>query len=293
MKFHTANRIRARLCISFLILSFAGLAREPEKTFAIVDGGVERSEDAPNVPADFRFLPGDYVYFTFYIAGFATKTNEETNVRTMSLEYEVTPEDANNVPLAESATGKIQDRLGTEDKNWIPKRRASFLLPSYVGAGIFKVHVEAKDSIGQTQASRDFPFLIGGVNVGNPASIQAEDFAFLRSEMEERPLDLPAYSPGDTVWARFDMVGFKHGQGNEYKLSYGISISRPDGKHFLEEKDAARIASESFYPAQFIPGELQIATPKNAEHGSYLLTLTVRDLIANQSFDLKRSFTIE
>jgi hypothetical protein len=270
-----------------------GVAREGEKTLAVIDGGIQRSEDAPYVPGDFQFLPGDYVYFTFHIAGFATKANGATEIRSLSLEYEVTPEDKNHIALTEPVNGKIADDLSTEDKNWTPKRRASFLLPSYVAAGEFVVHVVVRDLIGKVEATRDYPFSIGGVHVEAAPSIQAESFDFLRHQDDEKALDLPAYAPGDTVWARFEMVGFKHEAGNRYRLSYGVSILRPDGKTFLDQPNAARIASDSYYPAQFVPGELQLSTPKDAQRGSYQLTLTVRDLIANQTFDLKRVFTIE
>jgi uncharacterized protein YfaS (alpha-2-macroglobulin family) len=89
------------------------------------------------------------------------------------------------------------------------------------------------------------------------------------------------------------MVGFRYEPGNKYKLSYGVKVLRPDGKTFLDDPRAAQIVSESFYPAQFVPGEVQINTPKNALRGSYELTLTVRDMVGNQSFSLKRTFSIE
>ena len=274
-------------------MSSIGSARQADNPLAIVDAGVQRSEDAPYVPKSFEFLPGEYVYFTFHITGFATRRNETTEVKSVSLEYEVTPQDANHVALTESAKDKITGDLSTEDKNWTPKRRASFLLPSYVAAGDFHIHVVVRDLIAKTEAVRDYPFQMGGVHITSAASIQAESFEFLRNQEDSAALDLPAYAPGDTVWARFQMVGFKNDPGNTYKLSYGIKILRPDGKTFLDEPRAANISSDSFYPAQFVPGELQITTPKNAERGAYSLTLTIRDLEANQSFDLKRRFTIE
>ena len=100
-----------------------------------------------------------------------------------------------------------------------------------------------------------------------------EDFDFLRHQEDANGLELPAYAPGDTVWGRFQMIGFKNETGNKYKLAYGIKVVRPDGKSFLDEPKAAQIASASFYPAQFVPGELQITTPKDAARGSYELTL--------------------
>ena len=293
MASHRVYRLLASVCLCLLIVSPTGQAHDGDNPLAIVDGGVQRSEDAPFAPRDFEFLPGEYVYFTFRIAGFKTKANETTETKSLSLEYEVTPMDANHVALTAPDLGKITGDLSSEDKNWTPKRRTSFLLPSYVAAGAFSIHVVVRDLFAKTEAARDYPFQMGGLHIGAAPAIRAESLEFLRNEDDANALDLPAYAPGDTVWARFEMIGFRNGDGNKYRLSYGVKVLRPDGKLFLDEPKAAQIASDSFYPAQFVPGALQITTPKNAAHGSYELTLTVRDLVANQTFDLKRAFTIE
>jgi hypothetical protein len=260
---------------------------------AIIDAGVERSEDAPYVPKDFQFLPGEYVYFTFHISGFGSKLNEKAETKAISLEYELTPQDSHRVALTDPVKGVIQEDLGKEDKNWTPKRRASFLLPSFVAAGPFFIHVVVKDLIAKTETARDFPFQMGGVQVVDGSSLRVQSFQFLRSQDDAAALDLPAYAPGDTVWARFQMIGFKYEAGNKYKLSYGLKILRPDGKVFLDDPKAAQISSDSFYPAPYVPGDLQVTTPKNATRGTYQLTLTIRDEVGGQSFDLKQTFTIE
>jgi hypothetical protein len=293
MSIHNLHRLAVAFCLACLIVSPNSAAHDAGHALTILEGGVQRSEDAPYVPKTFQFLPGEYVYFTFHIAGFATTKNETTEIKSLSLEYEVTPMDANHLALTESEKGKITVDLASEDKNWTPKRRASFLLPSYVAAGEFYIHVVVRDLIAKTEAVRDYPFQLGGIQIGAASAIQAESFAFLRNEDDANALDLPAFAPGDTVWARFQMIGFKMESGNKYRLEYGIKILRPDGKTFLDEPKAAQVESDSFYPAQFVPGQLQITTPKNAAHGTYVLTLTVRDLVANQSFNLKRTFTIE
>jgi hypothetical protein len=266
---------------------------DTEKSLAVIDAGVERSEDSPYVPKDFQFLPGEYVYFKFHIAGFATKLNEKTEVKSLQLQYEVTAQDARGIALTEPLNGSIEADLSKEDKNWIPKRRASFLLPSFVAAGQFNIHVAVKDLVGKTETVRDVPFQIGGVHVGDAASIQAERLEFFRHQDDPGALDLPAYTPGDTIWARFQMIGFKYEAANKYRLSYGLKVLRPDGKVFLDAPEAAQISSDSFYPAPYVPGDLQITTPKDSPRGTYQLMLTVRDLVANQSFNLKRTFTIE
>lgn len=260
---------------------------------AIVDAGIEASEDAPFVPAGYSFLPGDYLYFTFQIAGFTAHSLNRGEVRTISLTYKVVPQDANGVPLTEPVTDSIKAELNNEDKNWTPKRRTSFLLPSYLAAGDFRVRVEALDEFGKVEITKDFPFHMGGVHIEGLPSLNVQHFEFLRHEDDRQPLDIPAYSPGDVVFARFDMAGFKLAGDNTYSLEYGLAITQPNGKPFLDAPHAADLKASSFYPAQFLPGVIHITTPPNSVKGTYLLTLTVHDLNGNTKYETKKSFSIE
>lgn len=264
-----------------------------EPSLAIVDAGVQQSEDAPFVSGDYRFLPGDYLYFTFQIAGFAIRSEERDEVHKIALTYEVTPQDANGVALVETCSGKVQTELSPEDKHWLPKRQVSFLIPSFVAAGNFRVHVRVKDLVASAEASRDFPFRIGGIQIQHSDSIAIQNFRFFRKEGDREPLEVPAYSPGDTVYANFDMVGFKTDSQNRYHLSYGLTVFRPDGKPFLEAPQAADLDASSFYPAQFVPGVINLNTTPDTSRGEYIIVLTVRDALANTTSEIKRAFTIE
>jgi len=264
-----------------------------ESPLQIVEAGAERSEDAPFVSSDFHFLPGDYVYFQFQVAGYAIQSKSGGEARRMSLTYEVTPRDGKAVALAPPITGEIKDELNAEDKNWIPKRRASFLLPSFVAAGDYYLHFAVKDLIGNTSIERDVPFHIGGVVVVPLANLSVQDFQFLRKEDDNEALEVPAFSPGDTVYARFNITGFKLAPGNQYHLAYGLTVSRPDGKLYLNEASAADLSDHSYYPVPFVPGNIAVTTTRAAARGEYVLSLTVRDLTGSQTYQLKRVFTVE
>jgi hypothetical protein len=279
-----------------LILRPVALAQEEvqsQSKLAIVAAGVASAEDAPFVASDYKFLPGDYVYFSFQIAGFAISSFERNEVHKISLTYAVAPQDSSGVPLTEPATGSIHEEVNAEDKNWTPKRRVSFLLPSYVASGSFRVHVTVHDLYGKAEVSKDFPFQIGGVEITPSESIDVQHFRFFRREDDREPLDVPAYSPGDAVFARFHMAGFKLGPGNAYALEYGLSVIQPNGKVFLDAPHAAELRAGSFYPAQFLPGTLRIGTPPNSAKGGYMVKLTVHDLIANKTYETVKSFSIE
>ena len=279
--------------LAFALLSFGQEAEAPHSNLAVVQAGVEQSEDAPFVPSDYVFLPGDYLYFTFQIAGFAIQSLNRDEVHKISLSYQVMPEDAQGVPITEPMSDTIQAELNSEDKNWTPKRRVSFLLPSYIMSGDFHVHLQVKDLVGKTETVKDFSFHVGGVHIEPSGSINVQHFHFLRRETDREPLDIPAYSPCDTIFARFDMAGFKLASENTYQLEYGLTVIQPNGKAFLDAPRAAELKASSFYPAQFLPGTIRINTPPNSAKGEYVLTLTVRDLIAGTKYETKKSFSIE
>ena len=282
--------------ISAFLILFSDSARfvfAAESSLAIVGASVQQSEDSPPVPSDYRFLPGDYLYFTFQISGFAIRSEKRGELRRISLEYEATPEDANGVALTPPSSGVIETEITDQDKNWTPKRRTSFLIPSFIAAGEFRVHVRVKDRTANTETSLDTPFRVGGLEVRPTASLTVQNFVFFRGEEDREPLKLPAYSPGDTVYVRFDMTGFKTGAQNQYHLSYGVTVLRPDGKTFIDEAKAAELLSDSFYPAQYVPGVLNLRTSPGAPHGEYLIVLTVQDVLAGSSSQVKKAFSIE
>jgi hypothetical protein len=198
------------------------------------------------------------------------------------------------VALAPAVTGKIDDEIGREDKNWLPKRRASFLLPSYIGAGSYLIKVTVEDNAAKNQVTKAFEFNVDGPKIEQLGRLSVQNFRFLRDEQDGPGLQVPDYRPGDTVWGRFDMCGFKTNPDNSVELQYGISVTRADGKVIYEQKVAAdQKVAGLFYPPQFIPGVLSVSTTSDLLHGEYTLAVHVRDLIGKQSSDFQQKFRIE
>ncbi len=294
---HTHLNSRFRIVLVGMVAVAAAFSAscyaDAENSLAVVNAVLSSSEDGPAVSSDYRFLPGDTIYFSFEIAGFAVHTENNGEIKKISLSYEITAQDDAGKPLADPANGGIQTDLSPEDKNWVPKRRASFLLPSYVAAGSFHIHAAVKDLFARTETTRDFPFLLGGVQLTPASSVTIENFRFLRSENDTEPLNVPAYSPGDTVYARFEMTGFQIGPDNHPHVAYGVTVLDPNGKAFLRDPEAAGLDSGGTYPAQFIPGNIALKMDKNNAHGQYSVVVKAHDLLAKQTYELKQSFSIE
>src|SRR4051812_7267737 len=283
-------RLRSYALLTFLFLPTLG---KPDESLAIIEAGVQNSEDAPFVPSDYRFQPGEFVYTTFQIAGFQVQAGTEEQPRKISLTYKVTAEDASGIALCLPVSDNVQVELNAEDKNWTPKRRASFLMPSFVAAGQFQIHIVVRDLIAKTETSKLVPFRIGGVTVPRSGTLDVQDFQFLRRENDRQALEVPAYSAGDSVFARFIITGFKVGEKNGYHVSYELLVTRPDGKPYLDRPNAAELAAESFYPPQYLPGELALTTSRDSPKGSYIVLLRVRDKVANTLKEVRFPFTIE
>ncbi len=281
------------MIVAGLELFSPSLCAAPESSLAVINAGVSSSEDAPFVSTGYRFLPGDYLYFAFEIAGFAIRSENQGETKKIYLQYQVLIQDNDGRDLAAPVSDEIKTELSPEDKNWVPKRRASFLLPSFLSSGPLRVRAVVKDLFANTETSRDFEFFVGGVAVQPAGAVTVENFRFLRNQNDTEPLSVPAYSPGDTVYARFEIVGFRNAPGNEHHIAYGVTVLGPEGKAIIQDPNAADLQAGSFYPAQFVPGNIALKIDKNNPHGAYVVVLIVRDLVAHQQFELKQAFSIE
>jgi len=264
-----------------------------ESELAVINPIISTAEDGPQISAATKFLPGDYVYVRFELAGFAIQTAGDGQASKISLQYRVVPEDKQKRPLAEAVSDEIVTELSPEDKNWVPKRRVSFLLPSFLAAGTYHLQLSVHDVFGRKDATREVPFEIGGVTVNEAGSITIENFHFFRSENDTEPLEVAAFSAGDTIYARFDLMGFGHTSDNGHHVAYGVTVLDPNGKAFIQDPHAADLNSTAFYPAQFVPGNLALKLAKSSIRGKYTVLLKARDLVAGQEYEVKKMFDIE
>lgn len=282
---------RGCLPLALLLLFRTGISGAAD-TLAVVNAGIEQEDNGALAPHDYRFLPGDPLYVVFEMAGFHVNYNEEKDTRNISLTWEVSVADEAGVPLAPPQGGNIKTGLSAEDKKWLPKRRAQFDLPRLIVAGKYHVHIAVKDLLGNTEAAKDLPFLIGGRNVERTSTLGAQDIQFARSDGGP-PLSLPAYQAGDSIFLRFDITGFANSPTHEYRVGYRFDVLGPDGKAFVHQPEPVFLSGNSFYPAQFVPVNFAIDTPAKSARGQYTVVLNITDELSNQSSTAKCEFTIE
>jgi hypothetical protein len=95
------------------------------------------------------------------------------------------------------------------------------------------------------------------------------------------------------MWARFDIIGFKYGDGNAVDVSYGVTLLAPGGKVLWSQPDAAFDKSQSFYPKRYVPGAMSLNLQPNIRPGEYTMVVTARDQIGNQTCESREVFRIE
>jgi hypothetical protein len=257
-----------------------------------IDGaGVQAVEDGPFVPADHVFGPGESVYFTFEAADYRIQRSGET--RRIKLDYSIRLVDSEGALLAPEETGEIDDELSEQDKDWRPKRRAVFVLPSYLAAGQARLTLTLNDRVAKSTAKHAWALRLGGEKLTKSEALGIQLFRFYRGENDREPIAVAAYRPGDTLWMRFDVTGFKAGPKSSHDIRYELQVIAPDGHEALEQKLADEGSSDSFYPAAFVAGVLSLATRQDMQQGEYTVVLTASDLVGGQTYTGKYKFELE
>jgi len=270
------------------LVCLAALLHAATAPLSIVKPSISDMEDGPAVPPTFTFVAGQFLFLSFQIGGY--KASDERKVH---LSTKVDAFDPKGVRLMETLPSTVDTSLSDEDKDWKPKVRAQILLPPLAGSGVYKIAIEVNDDLAGSTAAQEIQFEVRGREVAPSDTLLVRNFHFYRGEEDRDPLAVSAYKPGDTLWARFDIVGYKFGPGNSIDVDYGISVVAPSGKVLYTQETAAEEKSSSFYPKAYVPGSMNLSLQRTIKPGQYTIVLTPRDHIGNQTFETKETFTIE
>jgi hypothetical protein len=276
----------AHLLAAFLMAVAA--PPEPARKLAITGIAVHQFDGGPALPPNYTFVPGETVFFTFLVEGYSASETGQ-----IKLSYAARPVDRQNVALVPSFSGKLEVELAPEDKNWRPKARHEFLLPSYLDSGVYRLMFLVKDELAGTEATAEASLQVRGRAMEPAATLTARNFRFLRSEDDAAPLAAPVYRPADTVWARFEITGYKLGEKNRFQVDYGLTVLSPSGKVLFSQPQAATEQEQPFYPRRWVPGILSLTGRADTKPGEYTIVLTVRDLVGHQTAETRHAFRVE
>ncbi|HUJ50515.1 MAG TPA: hypothetical protein VLW25_09960 [Bryobacteraceae bacterium] len=263
-------------------------AAPAEKKLAVVATAFAQIDDGPAAAHDDQFVPGETLFFRCQVEGYKKSENNE-----IQLAYQVEAEDARGVKLLLPEKGVVKTTLSPEDKNWLPKIRYTVVIPPLAETGEYHVTVTVKDGLAGSSAETRATFLVQGRDVAPSDTLTVRNFRFYRGENDDKALDVPAYRPGDSLWGRFDMTGYKIGDKNLFDIGYGLVVLRVDGSVAYSQPEAANSKEAPFYPQRYQPGELSLNMPKDIAKGEYTIVLTVHDNLGQQTCEAREKFSIE
>lgn len=254
----------------------------------IVKPMIATSDGGPPEPASYEHVPGETLYFTCRVAGFSKTPEEKVHVA-----YSVQAFDPKGVPLTEIYKNDMQTEVTPQDKEWMPKIETEVQIPPLLASGTYKLVVTAEDLFAKTSTHLDVPFEVRGRKVDPSDTLVVRNFHFFRSEDATEPLEKAAYRPGDSVWARFDIIGFQHGEKNHIDVSYVTMVYAPSGKLLWTQPDPAVERGESFYPKRYVQASMGINLLKDTKPGEFSIGVKVTDAVSGQTYETREKFTVE
>ncbi len=278
-----------RACVLLgLLTTFAGLAQEPARLLVVVNPILQQFEDGPPLARDYKFLPGETIFFSFQVQGYQLSPD-----RQVRLTYSLETLDSDQIRLAEPTSEKLEAATTEQDKDWLPRIRYSVLLPPYALPGQYRIAARVKDELSGREAATEMKVVVGGRVVEMSDSLTLRNFRFLRGEEDTEPLRTAAYKGGDSLFARFDVTGYKIGEKNRILVICGISIVAPSGKEMFSEPRAAVDEEETFYPKRYFLGAFSLNVQPKTTPGVYTLVISVRDEVGGRTYQSRQPFRIE
>jgi hypothetical protein len=254
-----------------LILALIGATSLPAQTLKLVRPVVSQLEDGAPFTGGQKPVPGETVHFSFFVEGYKVDAGK----------VRLTGHAQLFDPRGTAATAREELAIGTslneEDKEWKPKIRVEFPLPSIAPGGAWHIRYDAEDLQSGQKQSGETTFAVEGHAGDVPPALTIRGLGFYRGQSDETPLTTVAYRPGDIVWVRFEIAGYKYAEQNAIDVAYDVAVSNSEGRILFEQADAANEKSQAFYPQPWVPGEFNLSLQSTMSRGTYTLTVTARD----------------
>jgi hypothetical protein len=274
---------------SILLLAFLPVCLVAAPALGIVKPVVAQSDGGDALPAGFKHVAGETMFFSCNISGFTKGSDEKIN-----LTYSVQAFDPKGVPVAEIYKAEAKDEISPEDKNWLPKVETQIVLPDILMTGNYKIVVKVDDLLSKTSAELTVPFAVNGRDVGSSPTLIAKNFRWYHNEDDNNAMNQPIYHAGDNMFMKFDITGFKYGANNKVDVSYRPSLVLENGKTiWSQEGDPPTEQSESYYPRPYVEGEFGISLNKDFKPGTYTMAVAVTDAVGKQTYQGKFQFIVQ
>ena len=142
---------------------------------------------------------------------------------------------------------------------------------------------------GNDETSLTVPILVHGDNVETSTTLLIRNLVFSRERGGEA-LSTPAYSAGETVWARFHITGYSLAEDNSFDVASSLEVTteREKDNKVLFRFTASGERGRPFYPRRWLPAEFRLDLDKNLSPGVYTVLISVQDRLGGKTFESRR-----
>jgi len=260
--------------------------------FSVERIALHQFEDGPVLAPNHVFLPGETVFFSCRLTGYQAAVTGDDK-RSVKLAWKVEVTDPAGIPLVSESSGEIAEPISAQDKNWYPKFLQHFNIPPFAPGGAYHIKVTARDEVAKAELNSQLDFQVRGHAVEPSPELTARNLRFEKNETDGPPLDPAVYRPGETLWARFDITGYKYGDKNHYSVEYRLVILRESGDQVFAQPAAAADSGEAYYPQRYVPGAVSLNLAADVPEGSYTLVITMADKVGSQMSEARAPFRIQ
>tara|TARA_Y100000588_G_scaffold395173_2_gene520787 strand:- start:10894 stop:11727 length:834 start_codon:yes stop_codon:yes gene_type:complete len=259
-------------------------------TLSIVSASFLDSEDGYPIPTGSVFYPGEKIHLEFKLTGFTTDKKYR-----MSVNYRIDFLGPSGVRFSLPRAGEINEEIFPQDEDWLPTLRVSPRLPQFAEPGTYEVTLTVMDRLaGNDETSLTVPILVHGDNVETSTTLLIRNLVFSRERGGEA-LSTPAYSAGETVWARFHITGYSLAEDNSFDVASSLEVTteREKDNKVLFRFTASGERGRPFYPRRWLPAEFRLDLDKNLSPGVYTVLISVQDRLGGKTFESRQHFRVK
>jgi hypothetical protein len=280
--------MRRAIWISLMTLAVACAAGSaPQPTLAIARATLHESrEDGPPLRAGYQYIPGEMLFLSFRATGYTVKNNA------VDLRWQTYITDPTGVMIAPIEQGAVKDEVTDNDKDWLPQARQSVPLPPDLIAGQYTIHLRLADENAQATAEQTLSFQVRGHALEKLDRLVVRALRFYRDDNDTQPIEPAVYQPGDMLWLRCEVAGYRLGQDNAYEVAYGFSIYGQPDKLLYEQKDAGADHGAPFYPRRWLSAIFNVSLSRDLAPGQYRIVIVARDKLSGATAEQGSSFTV-
>jgi uncharacterized RDD family membrane protein YckC len=285
-----AKRVAAVLfllvCLVGTILASLYVRRHPRVpvlTFGIANLRFADSDTGPP-RATTEYKPEDEVRIFYEVPGYERDKDSYIAVVT---QHQVTAPDGK--PFFETKTIEVKQRVG-EDAGPV-KCNFHLSLPPWAPPGQYAINIQAEDQIAHKTQAATASFTVNAPPLETSATLVAKSIELANSR-DGAALAPPVFTPGQSIWLRFRVLGLKANDQGQIHLTEDWGIIGADGKPLFEQNDTELVNEQYVYPPPYVPVTDHVNTPSSVEPGEYKFHVVLHDKIGGADFTIDVPFTI-